>query len=110
MKMRSARASAAAVAGPCQLRRRALALDGDLAIVIETDEDGETEEMSAPLWQDVSDALLYAAMAQGAPQYVDAGTRRRSCAPGGPATGRVGVWCALAATRGMFSAPDPHPA
>ena len=26
-----------------QLRRRALALDGDLAIVIETDEDGETE-------------------------------------------------------------------
>ncbi|WZB71932.1 hypothetical protein WJ968_09535 [Achromobacter xylosoxidans] len=56
-----------------QLRRRALALDGDQAIVIETDEDGETEEMLAPLWQDVSDALLYAAMAQGAPQYVDAG-------------------------------------
>ena len=66
-----------------QLRRRALALDGDQAIVIETDEDGETEEMLAPLWQDVSDALLYAAMAQGAPQYVDAGTRRRSCAPAG---------------------------
>ena len=44
MKMRSARASAAAVAGPCQLRRRALALDNDLAIVIETDEDGETEK------------------------------------------------------------------
>ena len=44
-----------------QLRRRALALDGDQAIVIETDEDGETEEMLAPLWQDVSDALLYAA-------------------------------------------------
>ena len=55
------------------MRRRALALDGDQAIVIETDEDGETEEMLAPLWQDVSDALLYAAMAQGAPQYVDAG-------------------------------------
>ena len=55
------------------MRHRALAIYGDRGIVIETDEDGETEEMLAPLWQDVSDALLYAAMAQGAPQYVDAG-------------------------------------
>ena len=55
------------------MRHRALAIYGDRGIVIETDEDGETEEMLAPLCQDVSDALLYAAMAQGAPQYVDAG-------------------------------------
>ena len=109
MKMRSARARVSSSGcSPCQLRHRALAIYGDRGIVIETDEDGETEEMLAPLWQDVSDALLYAAMAQGAPQYVDAGTRRRSCARGGPATSGVGV--ALMVIRGRFSSSDPHPA
>ncbi|MBR8654172.1 hypothetical protein KDH83_12800 [Achromobacter sp. Marseille-Q0513] len=68
------------------MRSRALAINGDRAIVIETDEDGETEEMLAPLWQDVSDALLYAAMALGARNTWTPVTRRRSCAPGAPAT------------------------
>jgi len=52
-----------------QLRQRAKAIDGDDAFVL-IEEDGETEQVLSPLWQQACDALLFAAMAQGAPQYV----------------------------------------
>lgn len=54
-----------------QLRQRAQAVDGANAIErIEDEDDGEIEEVLAPLWQQASDALCYAAMAQGAPEWV----------------------------------------
>lgn len=54
-----------------QLRQRAQAVDGaDAIVLIEDEDDGETEEVLSLLWQQASDALLYAAMAQGAPQLV----------------------------------------
>ncbi len=52
-----------------QLRLRAEQVDGDSAFVV-VEEDGETEQILAPLWQGACDALLFAAMAKAAPQYV----------------------------------------
>ena len=52
-----------------QLRRRAEQLDGNAAFVL-VEEDGETEQILNPLWQAACDALLFAAMARAAPQYV----------------------------------------
>lgn len=52
-----------------QLRRRAEELDGRNAFVL-VEEDGETEQILNPLWQGACDALLFAAMARAAPQYV----------------------------------------
>ena len=87
------------------MRHRALAIYGDRGIVIETDEDGETEEMLAPLWQDVSDALLYAAMARA---RRNTWTRGRGGAHARVADERGRV--ALMVIRGRFSSSDPHPA
>lgn len=58
-----------------QLRRRALELDGEHAVEVIIDEEGDAEESLAPLWQDASDAFLYAAMALGAPELVSAEDR-----------------------------------
>jgi ribosomal protein L40E len=55
-----------------QLRQRAQQLDGGGAFVL-VEEDGETEQVLSPLWQRACDALLFAAMAHGAPQYVAGG-------------------------------------
>lgn len=52
-----------------QLRQRALNLDGDGAFRL-VEEDGQTEQVLAPLWQNACDAFLFAAMALAAPQYV----------------------------------------
>ena len=52
-----------------QLRQRAEQLDGAKAFVL-IEEDGETEQVLNPMWQAACDALLFAAMARAAPQYV----------------------------------------
>lgn len=52
-----------------QLRKRAQAVDGDDAFEL-IEDDGDIEQVLAPLWQQACDALLFTAMAQGAPQYV----------------------------------------
>ncbi|WP_254636715.1 hypothetical protein [Achromobacter sp. GbtcB20] len=52
-----------------QLRKRAEQVDGGGAFIL-VEEDGETEQVLNPLWQAACDALLFAAMARGAPQYV----------------------------------------
>lgn len=52
-----------------QLRQRAEEIDGKDAFVL-IEEDGEIEQLLAPLWQAAGDALLFAAMARAAPQYV----------------------------------------
>lgn len=52
------------------LRQRAQAVDGDAAFIREVDEDGEVDESLAAPWEGASDALLFAAMARGAPQYL----------------------------------------
>lgn len=54
------------------LRRRAEAVDGDAAFIREEDEDGDIDEWLAAPWDGASDALLFAAMARGAPQYLSA--------------------------------------
>ncbi|CAB3636011.1 MAG: hypothetical protein J0I68_05050 [Achromobacter sp.] len=54
------------------LRQRAEAVDGEAAFIREVDEDGEVDESLAPPWDGASDALLFAAMARGAPQYLSA--------------------------------------
>lgn len=54
------------------LRRRAEAVDGAAAFIREEDEDGEIDEWLAAPWDQASDALLFAAMARGAPQYLSA--------------------------------------
>lgn len=45
------------------------ALDGDDAFVL-IDDNGETEQVLAPMWRDASDACLYAAMALGGARWV----------------------------------------
>ena len=52
-----------------QLRQRAEQLDGGNAFTL-IEEDGETEQVLKPMWQAACDALLFAAMARAAPQYV----------------------------------------
>lgn len=52
-----------------QLRQRAARVEGDGAFIL-VEEDGETEQTLNPLWQGACDALLFAAMARAAPQYV----------------------------------------
>lgn len=52
-----------------QLRQRAAEIDGDDAFIL-VEEDGEIEQLLTPLWKAASNALLFAAMARGAPQYV----------------------------------------
>ena len=52
-----------------QLRQRAGELDGANAFTL-IEEDGETEQVLNPMWQAACDALLFAAMARAAPQYV----------------------------------------
>ncbi|WP_232625668.1 hypothetical protein [Achromobacter deleyi] len=54
------------------LRQRAEAVDGEAAFIREVDEDGEIDESLASPWDRASDALLFAAMARGAPQYLSA--------------------------------------
>lgn len=49
--------------------KRAKEVDGDDAFS-QYEEDGETEVVLKPLWRDACNAMLYAAMAQGAPQCV----------------------------------------
>lgn len=64
------------------LRQRAQAVDGDAAFIREVDEDGEVDESLAAPWDGASDALLFAAMARGAPQYLstaDADVLSRPC-------------------------------
>ncbi|EHK67612.1 hypothetical protein [Achromobacter arsenitoxydans] len=53
-----------------QLRKRAEDVDGEDAFIL-VEEDGETEQLLAPLWQGACDAFLYAAMARAAPQCVE---------------------------------------
>lgn len=65
-----------------QLRQRASDIDGDRAFIL-VEEDGETEQILAPLWQGACDAFLFAAMARAAPQYVsdeDAVVLGQACA------------------------------
>lgn len=51
------------------VRERAQSLDGDAAFEL-IEDDGEIEQWLAPMWRDVSDACLYAAMALGGAQWV----------------------------------------
>ncbi|CAB3642980.1 hypothetical protein [Achromobacter pestifer] len=51
------------------LRQRADAIDGDNAFT-RIEEDGEIEIVLKPLWRNACDAILFAAMARGAPQCV----------------------------------------
>lgn len=51
------------------VRERAQALDGDAAFEL-IEDDGEIEQWLAPMWRNVSDACLYAAMALGGAQWV----------------------------------------
>lgn len=52
------------------VRRRAQALEGHDAFTLESDDDGESEEVLTPKWSGASAAFLQAAMALGAPAHV----------------------------------------
>lgn len=54
------------------IKKKARALQGDEAFIVEVDpDDGETETYFTPLWYNASDAFLHAAMALSAPQYIE---------------------------------------